>query len=167
MKRWECQLLCCVLCSITERICGNDGSEVLFNWKALLKFILKSLLWISQSIVIPLSNLPVQLSIIWHQMFNGTVWSSMICRWLSSFKRKIWKPRLSCRSAIKTCEDLGSGRALCQDWFSGKSTFCLSLWFLSLLDYKSYSDDPIVFLIYKNCICCWNSFLHFGTCSFW
>ena len=102
MKRWECQLLCCVLCSITERICGNDGYEVLFNWKALLKFILKSLLWISQSIVIPLSNLPVQLSIIWHQMFNGTVWSSMICRWLSSFKRKIWKSRLSCRSAIKT-----------------------------------------------------------------
>lgn len=151
MKRWECQLLCCILCSITESIRGNDGCEVLFNWKT-LKFILKSLLRISQSIVIPFSNLPVQLSIIWHRMFNGTVWSSMICRWLSSFKRKIWKPRLSCRSAIKTCEDLGSGRALCQDWFSGKRTFCLSLWFLSLLDYKSYSDDPIVFFWLKKIV---------------
>ena len=30
-----------------------------------------------------------RLSTIWHRMFGGTVWSSMICRWLSSFKRKI------------------------------------------------------------------------------
>ena len=102
MKRWECQFLCCILCSVTESIRGNDGCEVLFNWKTLLKFILKSLLRISQSIVIPLSNLSVQLSIIWHRMFNGTVWSSMICRWLSSFRMKIWMPRLSCRRTIKT-----------------------------------------------------------------
>ena len=166
MKRWECQLLCCVLCSITKCIRGNDGCEVLFNWKALLKFILKFITNKPKHCNSSLQS-SVQLSIIWHRMFNGTVWSSMICRWLSSFKRKIWKPRLSCRSAIKTCEDLGSGRALCQDWFSGESTFCLSLWFLSLLDYKSYSDDPIVFLIYKNCLCCWDSFVGFGTCSFW
>ena len=124
-----------------------------FLMERLFLSLFSGLSLISQSIIIPLSNFTIQLSIIWHRMFSGTVWSSMISRWLSSFKRKIWKLRLSCRSATKTCEDLGIGRASCPDWFSlwcqqpgqGRGlSLHLFLWFLSLLDYKSYSDYPIV-----------------------
>lgn len=96
-----------------------------FHGKAVLKFILR--------IVIRLPNLSVQLSITWHRMFSGTVWSSMISRWPSSFRKKIWKLRLSCRSATKTCEDFGvegivSGLAFSVEWASrqGRLLFCPS-----------------------------------------
>lgn len=145
----------------------------LFLIEKLLLSFFWGLLLTSQSITIPLLNVSVQSSITWHRTFSGTVWSSMISRWLSSSRRRIWKLRLNSRSATKTCEDLGNGRKSYQAWFSlwsqqpgRRRRLRLSLWFLSLLGYKSCGGYSIVFFALKNFLCCWNTLLAFGTCEF-